>query len=170
MARNHAKKRLVKQGKHIGSSFKNRENIKQKQRPVIFAKNGRFNSGQNGRIRISLEFPCKNFLYLKSVCTWYILFLKLLIPPSKVKWSRGPCHDHLFISFNNQIHLASVKRRVKGTTITSVSKATKDLSSESSFKTQWKTGFYYITGLVLNSLYSTVDLLIPYTSCLLWSF
>ena len=108
VARNHAKKRLVKQGKHIGSSFKNQENIKWKQRPVIFAKNGRFNSGQNGRVGISLEFPCKNFLHLTSLCTWYILFLKLLIPPSKVKWSRGPCHDHLFISFHNQIHLASV--------------------------------------------------------------
>ena len=70
-ARNHAKKILVKQGKDIGSSVKNRENIKRKQRPVIFAKNGRFNSGQNGRVGISLEFVSKNFFLLKSVCTFF---------------------------------------------------------------------------------------------------
>ena len=70
-ARNHAKKILVKKGKDIGSSVKNRENIKRKQRPVIFAKNGSFNSGQNGRVGISLEFPSKNFFHLKSVCTFF---------------------------------------------------------------------------------------------------
>ena len=45
--------------------------LSEKQRPVIFAKNGRFNSGQNGRVGISLEFPSKNFFHLKSVCTFF---------------------------------------------------------------------------------------------------
>ena len=65
------KKYWLKKGKDIGSSVKNRENIKRKQRPVIFAKNGSFNSGQNGRVGISLEFPSKNFFHLKSVCTFF---------------------------------------------------------------------------------------------------
>lgn len=48
-------------------------------------------SSQNGRVGISLEFHCKNFFLLKSVCTWYV-FLKSPIHPLKVKWPAP--YDH----------------------------------------------------------------------------
>ena len=48
-------------------------------------------SSQNGRVGISLEFRCKNFFLLKSVCTWHV-FLKLPIHPLKVKWPAP--YDH----------------------------------------------------------------------------
>ena len=74
------KKYWLKKGKDIGSSVKNRENIKRKQRPVIFAKNGSFNFGQNGRVGISLEFPSKNFFSLEI--SLHLFF--------QIKCSRGP--------------------------------------------------------------------------------
>ena len=71
-------KRLVEQRKHCLSlarkSFKMRENIKRKweARNICWKQEV---SSQNGRVGISLEFHCKNFFLLKSVCTWYV-FLK----------------------------------------------------------------------------------------------
>ena len=164
IARNYAKKILVKQGKDIGSSVKNRENIKRKQRPVIFAKNWRFNSGQNGRVGISLEFPSNNFFTWNQSAPDICYFWNYLYPPQKSNGPEAP-YDHL-------LHPSTIKFiwQMFNEWSLSVSRATKDLSSESCCKTQWKTGFYYITGLVLNSLCSTVHLLISYVCCLFWSF
>ena len=91
-ARNHAKKILVKQGKDIGSSVKNQENIKWKQRPVIFAKNGRCNSDQNGRVGISLEFLARIFSLEISLHLMYFISeitytpLKSQMVPRPLSW------------------------------------------------------------------------------------
>ena len=96
--RNHSKescyKRLVEQRKHYLSlarkSFKNRESIKRKwEARNVCWKQEVFS--QNGRVGIPLEFRCKNFFLLKSVCTWYV-FLKSPIHPLKIKWSAP--YDH----------------------------------------------------------------------------
>ena len=76
-------KRLVEQRKHCLSlarkCFKSQENIKRKWEARNICRKQEV-SRQNDRVGISLEFRCKNFFLLKSVCTWYVL-LKSPIHP-----------------------------------------------------------------------------------------
>ena len=87
-------KRLVEQRKHCLSlarkCFKIQENIKRKWEVRNICRKQEV-SRQNERVGISLEFHCKDFFLLKSVCTWYV-FLKSPIHPLKVKWPAP--YDH----------------------------------------------------------------------------
>ena len=90
-------------------------------------------SSQNGRVGISLEFPCKFFFsWNQSAPDMFFWNLK-----SQMICPLLP----LFTCLCNQIDKWLKK---PGRRAYSVSRATKDLSSEPWCKSQWKTGFYIL--------------------------
>ena len=117
-------------------SFKIQENIKQKWEARNIHRKQEV-SIQNGRVGISLEFHCKNFFLLKSVSTWCFSEIACTSLKSQMVGPLWP----LFTSLCNQIGKWLKK---PGRRAYSVSRASKDLSSESWCKTQWKTGFYIL--------------------------
>ena len=128
--------RLVEQRKHCLSlarkSFKIRENIKRKWEARSTRRKQEVSS-QNGRAGISLEFHCKFFFsWNQSGPDMFFWNLKSQMV--------GPLWP-LFTSHCNQIGKCLKK---PGRRAYSVSRASRDLSSESWCKTQWKTGFYIL--------------------------
>ena len=114
----------------VRKSFKIRENIKRKWEARSIRRKQEVSS-QNGRVGISLEFPC-NFFFSWNQSAPDMFFWNL---KSQMICPLLP----LFTCLCNQIGKWLKK---PGRRAYSVSRATKDLSSEPWCKSQWKTGFF----------------------------
>ena len=108
----------------------------EKERPEIFAENRRFPAKMGGLVS-PWNFVARSFSL--EISLHFICFSEITHTPLKSQMA-GPLWP-LFTSLCNQIGKWLKK---PGRRAYSVSRASKDLSSESWCKTQWKTGFYIL--------------------------